>query len=163
STRTPWPACWCACATPRTSPWSWSPTTCRRCRKSRIAPWWWTTGASRPTRRPSSSSAATTRACGRSSSASSSRRPRTPAPAGAPDMATRRQHIKLGIFILAVALLLAVTLAFVGGQRLWEDDDTYFVISDETISGIDVDSPVTLRGVKVGQVSAVQLDRSDFG
>ena len=78
-------------------------------------------------------------------------------------MATRRQHIKLGIFILAVALLLAVTLAFVGGQRLWEDDDTYFVISDETISGIDVDSPVTLRGVKVGQVSAVQLDRSDFG
>lgn len=78
-------------------------------------------------------------------------------------MATRRQHIKLGLFLLSVVVLLVLTLVFVGGRTLWRDRDTYYVISNESIAGIDVESAVTLRGVKVGEVSEIRLDRSDFG
>lgn len=78
-------------------------------------------------------------------------------------MPTRSENIKLGIFIAAVVALLAATIVLVGGQRFWRERDTYWVVSRESITGIDVSSPVTLHGVAVGEVAEVSLDPTDFG
>lgn len=78
-------------------------------------------------------------------------------------MATRAQNIKLGIFIAAVAALLVMTITLVGGHAFWRDEDVYWVASRETIAGIGPQSAVTLHGVRVGEVAAVELDDSDFG
>lgn len=75
----------------------------------------------------------------------------------------RRQLVKLGIFVVSVVTILALALLFVGGLRLGRSYDTYHVVTSGGVSGIDVDSEVTLRGVEVGKVSAIELDRSDFG
>lgn len=78
-------------------------------------------------------------------------------------MPTKRQNIKLGIFIATVALLLIATITFVGGQRFWRERDVYWVASRETVAGIGPQSPVTLHGVRVGEVASVELDAADLG
>ena len=78
-------------------------------------------------------------------------------------MPTKRQNIKLGIFIATVALLLIATITFVGGQRIWRERDVYWVMSRETVAGIGPQSPVTLHGVRVGEVASVELDETDLG
>jgi ABC-type transporter Mla subunit MlaD len=74
-----------------------------------------------------------------------------------------RQYVKLGIFVVSVAVLLLLSIALVGGLRLWRDTETYWVVTEGSVEGVVEESPVTLRGVKVGEVEAIELDRSDFG
>jgi len=76
---------------------------------------------------------------------------------------TSRQLAKLGGFALTVATILFLALVLVGGVRLWKPVDHYRVVTDEGVLGLDIDSIVTLRGVPVGRVTAIDLDRSDFG
>jgi phospholipid/cholesterol/gamma-HCH transport system substrate-binding protein len=74
-----------------------------------------------------------------------------------------RQLAKLGIFALTVAAVLFVALLVVGGIRMWKPVDRYHVVTADEVLGVDVDSIVTLRGVPVGRVTSIDLDRSDFG
>lgn len=78
-------------------------------------------------------------------------------------MVKRAQNVKLGIFILAVAAILLSTITLVGGLRFWSDRDAYFVVSRDTVSGIGPQTTVTLFGVPIGEVEAVELDRRHPG
>jgi phospholipid/cholesterol/gamma-HCH transport system substrate-binding protein len=79
-------------------------------------------------------------------------------------MATiRNQTIKLGAFVVLVVAVLVLSLLLVGGLHVWKRVDTYHVVTSEAVSGIDLESAVTMRGVEIGKVTAIELDRSDFG
>lgn len=76
---------------------------------------------------------------------------------------SRAQAVKLGIFVVTVVAVMMTALALVGGLRLGRAFDTYHIVTDGDVSDIDRESVVTLRGVQVGKVAAIELDRSDFG
>lgn len=76
---------------------------------------------------------------------------------------SRTQAVKLGIFVVTVVTILVLALVLVGGLRLGRPADTYHIVTSGGVSGIDLASAVTLRGVEIGKVAAIELDRSDFG
>jgi phospholipid/cholesterol/gamma-HCH transport system substrate-binding protein len=75
----------------------------------------------------------------------------------------RTQVVKLGIFVVSVVTILVLALVLVGGLRLGRPADTYHIITSGGVLGLDLESSVTMRGVKIGRVAAIELDRSDFG
>jgi phospholipid/cholesterol/gamma-HCH transport system substrate-binding protein len=77
-------------------------------------------------------------------------------------VASRKQAVKIGIFVIAVAAILLLALFVIGGLRIWKRVDTYYVISEEAVSGVDINSAVTLRGVAIGKVKAIELDPKDY-
>lgn len=79
-------------------------------------------------------------------------------------MATiRAQVVKLGIFLAAVVAVLVLSLVLIGGLRMRPRATTYHVVTTRTVAGIEVGSAVTMLGVEVGRVAAIELDRTDFG
>ena len=78
-------------------------------------------------------------------------------------MVQRRQYAKLGMFLVSVTVLLLLSLALVGGLNLWRKTDTYWVMTESSVEGLVAESPVTMRGVQIGRVEEIALDRSDFG
>ncbi|MCY1013691.1 MlaD family protein [Nannocystis pusilla] len=75
----------------------------------------------------------------------------------------RTQVVKLGLFVVSVVTVLVMALVLVGGLRLGRRADAYHIITSEGVLGIDLESTVTMRGVDIGRVAAIELDRSDFG
>ncbi|MFO7567994.1 MAG: MlaD family protein [Enhygromyxa sp.] len=73
-----------------------------------------------------------------------------------------RQALKVGAFVATVAVLLALALLVMGGLAFWRPVDNYYVITDEAVAGINVKSTVTMRGVAVGKVESILLDRESF-
>lgn len=76
-------------------------------------------------------------------------------------MVTRAQNIKLGIFVAGTLALLAVVLLVVSGVTFWKSQETYYVETDETVAGLEVGTPVTMRGVPVGRVGVIELAPED--
>ena len=72
-------------------------------------------------------------------------------------------EVGVGLFMLA-GLLALVVLAFnVSGLRLSDSHDTYRIYAVfENIGGLTVRSKVTIAGVMIGRVSAIDLDRDTF-
>ena len=73
-------------------------------------------------------------------------------------MSVERNHARLGAFLVVVLILAIVTgLLFVQRQRSRAVLDlvTY---TTENVSGLDVSSPVRLRGVPVGRVTELRVD-----
>lgn len=73
-------------------------------------------------------------------------------------MPTRSQNIKLGVFMVATFVLLVLVIVFVGNLRFWRVEHPYYVISEESVAGLELGSPVTMRGVDVGRIDAIRLD-----
>jgi ABC-type transporter Mla subunit MlaD len=72
-------------------------------------------------------------------------------------MATRANHVKIGIFVLlgaAAALALAVSLGATAGRR---EKIAFYTYLDESVQGLDVGAPVTFRGVRIGQVGDITI------
>lgn len=74
----------------------------------------------------------------------------------------RSQAVKLGLFVTIVVAILFLALFLIGGLSFLKPVHRYHVVSDEAVSGIDINSAVTMRGVAIGKVRAIDLDRSDF-
>lgn len=74
-------------------------------------------------------------------------------------MPTRTQNVKLGLFLVVTAVLFVLVFVTVAQVSLFEDEHTYYVVSDESSAGLDVGAPVSMRGVRVGTVAAIELDR----
>jgi phospholipid/cholesterol/gamma-HCH transport system substrate-binding protein len=70
-------------------------------------------------------------------------------------MTTRTQKIKLGLFILLSALVIAGLLAAFLGIGI-APRTRYYVFTDDA-EGLDVSVPVKLRGVRVGRVTELTL------
>ena len=70
----------------------------------------------------------------------------------------KRSNPKLigGFVIGAIALLIAGILAFSGGQY-FSRKEKGVLFFDGSLAGLDVGSPVTFRGVKVGTVTGIVI------
>jgi len=74
-------------------------------------------------------------------------------------MATKTSPKLIGGFVVgAIALTVAGLLAFGGSSFLSTQRKAVLFFSEESMAGLDVGSPVTFRGVKVGQVTNIAIE-----
>ncbi|HEY4743813.1 MAG TPA: MlaD family protein [Desulfuromonadaceae bacterium] len=72
-------------------------------------------------------------------------------------MGTKVSKTAIGAFVLgALALLVAGVLVF-GAGKLFTREHTYVTFFDGSVKGLSIGSPVTFRGVKVGQVTNISI------
>ncbi len=72
-------------------------------------------------------------------------------------MATRANYVKIGLFVVlgfAAMLALAVALGATETRRVTVAFFTYF---NESVEGLDVGSPVSFRGVRIGRVGDITI------
>ena len=67
-------------------------------------------------------------------------------------MKTKVSPTVVGVFVLGALALLLIALFTFGGIRFFDKPERFVVYFDESIHGLDVGSPVKLRGVRVGRV-----------
>ncbi len=77
-------------------------------------------------------------------------------------MTDRSKQVKVGIFAVVTAGLLAVVLLVFGGIRFWKHHDHYYVIFDDTVLGLEPGASVTLNGIPVGTVDSVAIAPDDL-
>ncbi|MFT3927525.1 MAG: MlaD family protein [Myxococcales bacterium] len=64
---------------------------------------------------------------------------------------------KLGLFVVLGSLLAVLAVLLLGARSLRRDTVTYRSYFDEAVSGLDIGSSVSFRGVRVGDVSAIEV------
>ena len=70
-------------------------------------------------------------------------------------MSAEARYFRVGLFVLVGVALIGSCTVILGGRGLFKDPillETYF---DESVQGLEVGSPVKLRGVQLGTVSLV--------
>ena len=73
-------------------------------------------------------------------------------------MASEASKLKLGLFVIfAIGALVTIVLALGSGQFGAEHVNVATLV-DDSVQGLEVGSPVKLRGVKVGRVTTIVLD-----
>jgi phospholipid/cholesterol/gamma-HCH transport system substrate-binding protein len=78
-------------------------------------------------------------------------------------MQNRTLEIGVGLFLLAGLLAFLLLALRVSGLTVGSNDDTYKVYAHfENIAGLTVRSKVTMAGVTIGKVTAIDLDRNSF-
>src|SRR5215469_216758 len=74
-------------------------------------------------------------------------------------MAKRSNAKLIGAFVLgALALIVGGILAFGGGQYFTPKVKFVVFFPNSSLSGLDVGSPVTFRGVKIGEISSIVIE-----
>ena len=76
---------------------------------------------------------------------------------GAPSVKTKVSPTFVGLFVLGALLLGLVALTTFGGVNFFSRPQRFEVFFDESIHGLDLGSPVKLRGVRVGRVVDIHL------
>lgn len=78
-------------------------------------------------------------------------------------MQNRTLEICVGLFLLAGLLAFLLLALRVSGLTVGSNDDTYKVYAHfENIAGLTVRSKVTMAGVTIGKVTAIDLDRDSY-
>ncbi|MDD2159178.1 outer membrane lipid asymmetry maintenance protein MlaD [Pseudomonas sp. MIL19] len=78
-------------------------------------------------------------------------------------MQNRTLEVGVGLFLLAGLLALLLLALRVSGLTVGSTDNTYKVYAHfENIAGLTVRSKVTMAGVAIGKVTAIDLDRSSY-
>ncbi|MBX9913897.1 MAG: outer membrane lipid asymmetry maintenance protein MlaD [Pseudomonadaceae bacterium] len=78
-------------------------------------------------------------------------------------MQTRTMEIGVGLFLLAGLLALALLALRVSGLTVADSADTYKLYANfDNVAGLTVRSKVTMAGVTIGKVSAIDLDRNSY-
>jgi ABC-type transporter Mla subunit MlaD len=72
-------------------------------------------------------------------------------------MATPTNHWKLGLFVVVGLVVGFATIVYLGAESLRREHVSYQTYFDESVQGLDVGAPVYFRGVRVGQVSGVDV------
>ncbi len=70
---------------------------------------------------------------------------------------TRRDAIRVGVFVLASATVLVAGLLWIAGSRFFRPVDTYTVLFEKSVSGLNAGANVEYQGVVVGRVRDIQL------
>ncbi|MFP4162140.1 MAG: MlaD family protein [Ectothiorhodospira sp.] len=77
-------------------------------------------------------------------------------------MSTRAGYFRLGLFIVATVSAGVALLLILGVGALFQPKmmmETYF---DESVQGLEVGSPVKLRGVTIGEVSEISFTYAHY-
>ena len=78
-------------------------------------------------------------------------------------MQIRTREIGVGLFLLAGLLALLLLALRVSGLSVGNNGDTYKLYAYfENIAGLTVRAKVTMAGVTIGKVTAIDLDRDSF-
>jgi len=72
-------------------------------------------------------------------------------------MSAPANHWKLGAFVLGSVLIAATAVVVLGAQAMRVQSVRYTSYFDEAVTGLEVGSPISFRGVKVGNVSAIDI------
>ena len=72
-------------------------------------------------------------------------------------MSTRANPTVIGVFVLGAVVLLVLALLAWGGTGLFRTRLDYVLFFDSSVIGLNNGAPVTFRGVKVGQVTDIQI------
>ncbi len=67
----------------------------------------------------------------------------------------------IGAFVLGAIVIAGSAVLVFGGGALFQDKLDYVMYFSGSVNGLNVGSPVTFRGVRIGTVSDVRLDVSD--
>jgi phospholipid/cholesterol/gamma-HCH transport system substrate-binding protein len=73
---------------------------------------------------------------------------------------TRGDVIKVGVFVLVAGTMLVGGLLWIAGSRFFRPVDTYTVVFEQSVSGLNAGSNVEYQGVVVGRVRDIHLTRS---
>ena len=78
-------------------------------------------------------------------------------------MQNRTLEVGVGLFLLAGLLALLLLALRVSGLTVGSSDNTYKVYAHfDNIAGLTVRSKVTMAGVTIGKVTAIDLDRNSY-
>jgi phospholipid/cholesterol/gamma-HCH transport system substrate-binding protein len=72
--------------------------------------------------------------------------------------ATRAEKTRLGIFIVAVTAIFAVSVLFLVGGKVFSRTDAYYTRLEESITGLEPGSTVKQNGLDVGQITEIHAD-----
>ena len=72
-------------------------------------------------------------------------------------MAAPTNRWKLGLFVVASALLALLAVVFLAQRALHKETVTYTSYFDESVTGLETGSPVNFRGVTVGNISVIDV------
>jgi phospholipid/cholesterol/gamma-HCH transport system substrate-binding protein len=75
---------------------------------------------------------------------------------------SKGEKARLGIFLLASGAILAVVLFALAGRKIFVTKVAYFTRLAESVSGVELGSPVKRNGVEVGQITGIETDSSDI-
>lgn len=67
------------------------------------------------------------------------------------------RQVKVGIFGLSMAVLLYLGINYIKSKRIFSNDDTYY-IEYSSANGLEVSSPVLIKGFRVGTVNKIKFD-----
>jgi len=75
---------------------------------------------------------------------------------------SRAEKARLGIFLIGTAVLLVVVIFALVGKKIFTKKVPYFTRLSETVSGLELGTPVKQNGVDVGNIIAILTDTSDI-
>jgi paraquat-inducible protein B len=64
---------------------------------------------------------------------------------------------KIGVFVVGAVILLIAAILIFGSGALFKQSDKYIVYFDGSVKGLAVGAPVMFRGVKIGNISSIDL------
>lgn len=64
---------------------------------------------------------------------------------------------KIGVFVVGAVVLLIAAILIFGSGAFFKQSDKYIVYFDGSVKGLVVGAPVMFRGVKIGNISSIDL------
>lgn len=78
-------------------------------------------------------------------------------------METKVNYIIVGAFVLALTVALVAGILWLSASKRYSAEyDTYVAYMQESVSGLNLNAPVKYRGVEVGQVRKIMLDKTNL-
>ena len=71
-------------------------------------------------------------------------------------MSRNANPVAVGAFVFGTLVLAFLMVLFFSGDRFWSPRDRYELVYDTSIKGLNVGAPVTIKGVKIGQVTDIK-------
>ncbi len=75
---------------------------------------------------------------------------------------SKAEKTRLGIFLIAAVAILGLVVFVLVGKRLLIKKVPYFTRLEESVSGLDLGTPVKQNGVEVGNIISISTDSSDI-
>ncbi len=76
-------------------------------------------------------------------------------------METKANYVLIGAFVLLAAAAVMLFTLWIAGTPLNRDDSDYDVVFEGPVNGLTVGGEVRFNGIKVGEVTRLNLDRKD--
>ena len=77
-------------------------------------------------------------------------------------MTTKAQRLRVGVFVVMSAALLAAVLIVFGGLRIWDRHQPYRILFSRSVYGLEQGAHVYLNGVRVGNVEKIAAAKEDL-